>query len=270
MIFTFLKGLLMGAADIVPGVSGGTIAFITGIYDRLIGGLGKISTAGRLALQGKLQDAWKLVDVRFFAPLALGIGIAFLIGSAFIPHLMETHPSEVFGFFTGLILASAWVVYSHIKEHTWRGLLAGVAGAALGFGVAVSPVIPTAPSLPWIGLLGFVAISAMLLPGISGSYILLILGQYEYMLEQIHERNVLVVGTFAVGAVLGLLIFSKLLAYVLKHWHSVTFSALLGIMVGALYGPGKIVAEDASWLALTLAVAGAVIVLVIERQARRA
>jgi putative membrane protein len=160
-------------------------------------------------------------------------------------------------------------VYSNIKEHTWRGLVAGVAGAALGFGVAVSPVIPTAPSLPWIALLGFVAISAMLLPGISGSYILLILGQYEYMLEQIHERNLLVVGTFAVGAVLGLLIFAKLLAYVLKHWHAVTFSALLGIMVGALYGPAKVVAEDPSWLALTLAFAGAGIVLLIEWQARR-
>lgn len=270
MFLTFLKGLLMGAADVVPGVSGGTIAFITGIYDRLIGGLGKISTAGKLALQGKPKDAWQLVDVKFFVPLALGIAIAFLVGSAFIPHLMEAYPGEVFGFFIGLVLASTWVVYSHIEQHTWRGLLAGLAGAALGFGVAVSPVVATTPTLPWIALLGFVAISAMLLPGISGSYILLVLGQYEYMLEQVHARNLLVVGTFGVGALLGLLFFSKLLAYLLKHWHSVTFSALLGIMVGALWGPAKIVAADFSWVALVLAVLGAGIVTVIERQARRA
>jgi len=263
-LWTFLKGLLMGAADIIPGVSGGTIAFITGIYDRLINGL---KNAGTHLRKFQLQK----IDWQFFIPLVLGIGISFIAGSGIIPELMDTYPGEVYSFFVGLILASAWFVYRQIKAHDATSIIAGVLAFIFGALIALVPKAPSVQLNPlWFLGLGMIAICAMLLPGISGSYILLILGQYEYMLQSIHERNLIVVGLFAIGAIAGLLIFSRVLAWLLKKYHGATFTGLVGLMLGALAGPVKIAVWQTTHTAIAgvLFIVGIIIVFIIENIAK--
>ncbi len=273
-LWLFLKGLCMGAADIVPGVSGGTIAFITGIYDQLIRALKKLGDSikefGKLLTgKSKWKKVWKPIEFKFFIPLALGILLAFGIGSLFIPKLIEHYPAQVFAFFIGLILASAWIVYKHIKKHSLVGIVAIIIGVLFGYWLSTIPPLGGVgtPNPLWITLLGGIAICAMLLPGISGSYLMLIFGRYEFMLEQIRDLNFLYIGAFGVGAIIGLLLFSRLLAWLLKKYHNITFSALTGIMLGALAKPGTEVLNNWGMPAVTVAVflIGMVLVLIIDK-----
>lgn len=264
----FLKGLLMGAADIVPGVSGGTMALITGIYDRFITGLSDLGAAARDVLRGKIKEAMRTVDWSLFVPLGLGIVTAFALGSVLIPPLIQSYPGAVFSFFVGLILASAWYVFRQIRRHRLQEAAWGLVGLAAGIAIAASPFFETEPAAWLVGLLGMLAVSAMLLPGISGSYILLMFGQYEYILESLrHLRPVVLL--FVAGMVAGLLGFSRILRHLLRKHHSQTFAALTGIMVGALYRPGSIALENATWIAAGTFVLGILAVIAVEALAHR-
>lgn len=266
----FLKGMMMGAADVVPGVSGGTIAFITGIYDRLVKGLSDISSAGKELLSGNLNRGIRMVDFRFFMPLLGGIVIAFALGSVAIPALIARYPAPVFSFFIGLIIASIHIVYKKIESHSWKTILLGAAGLAAGFAVAALPLVQFQANLWLIFLLGIAAICAMLLPGISGSYVLLMFGQYDYMLHALRDLQFPVIIVFSLGALIGLLGFARFLQLLLKRYHSATFATLAGIMIGALYRPAGIVYAHATepWTMLVFLILGGMLVFVVEYVAR--
>lgn len=231
----FFTGFAMGAADIVPGVSGGTIAFISGIYETLLDGIKSLNLdAIKLAIGLKFKALFDHVPVRFFIPLALGLGSAILALSNVLGNLLENQPAFVFAFFGGLILAS---IISIGLKVTWsiQSAVALVVGAVFAFWVVGLPSIGDASHDPLtLFLSGMVAISAMLLPGISGSFILLILGQYKYVLDAVRGLQIGTLIIFALGCLVGILAFSRIVSYLLKHYESVTIAALTGFMIGAM------------------------------------
>ena len=228
----------MGSADVVPGVSGGTMAFILGIYRRLIEAIRAFdATLVRLLLARRLRDAVEHVDLALLVPLGLGIvaALAFFTRVVPLPRLIETHPTLVYGLFFGLIVASIVVLLRSldgIRPVEWA---VSLAGAAVGFGV-VNLVPVSTPDAPWfIALSGALAISAMLLPGISGSFILLILRKYAYVFDGIGRLDPGIVIPFGIGVVVGLMAFSRLLAWLLRGWYRVTLLAICGLLVGSLW-----------------------------------
>lgn len=254
----FLKGLFMGSADIIPGVSGGTIALITGIYERLVGGISRINFAflkplikGDLSgFKDKFQEE---IDYELFIPLLTGIAIAFLTISKIILILLNDYRAYTFSFFLGLIIASAYVVYKEkegVTVKTAISLVIGVIFGALFVGIVALDPSKVNHSLIVIFFSGAIAICAMILPGISGSFVLLILGQYEYMLNSLNKLIWSDIIVFIAGASIGLLSFSKLLNYLLDHYKEITMSFLVGLMVGTLRLP---LAEISKSLNLPLA-----------------
>lgn len=255
---TFVKGLVMGIADVIPGISGGTMALITGIYDRFIDGLSNIGSFFKdliAKLFGKNKKKFsklfvEKVDYKMFIPLLFGTTLAFVIGSLFIPNLIETYPALVYSFFAGLIISSAFLIYKTIKVHSFLGFIFGTLGLVVGFVIATLPVqkIGVAPSYPFFMLVGAIAIIAMLLPGISGSYIVLMFGQYHFLLSILsdfsNKWSYFVV--FSIGGLIGILGFSKILSYLLKKYHAITMFTLVGIMLGALYRPINDVVQNVS------------------------
>ena len=242
-----LKGFLMGSADIVPGVSGGTLALITGIYDRLIFAVSSFDTeALRSALRLNLRNAAEQVHWKFFLILLTGIFSAILFFTKVVPLqvYMFTHPEIVYGLFFGLIVGSVFLLMSEVKkeERTVKNMLFLVAGILIGFWV-VNLVPEDTPATFWyVFFSGSIAICAMILPGISGSYILLILGKYDYILSLLGNLGtaetvdaVLGLIPFGIGAVVGLVLFSRLLSWLLKHFHTATLLVLIGFLIGSLY-----------------------------------
>ena len=232
------KGFCMGAADVAPGVSGGTMAFILGIYRRLIEAIRAFDTAlVRLLLTRRYRQAAEHADLALLVPLALGIFAALMFFTRVVPlpRLIETRPELVYGLFFGLIVASAAVLLRSlegIRPIEWITILAGTAA---GFGI-VNLVPVSTPDAPWfIALSGALAISAMLLPGISGSFILLILRKYAYVFDGIGRLDPGVIVPFGIGVVLGLMAFSRLLAWLLHKWQRVTLLAICGLLIGSLW-----------------------------------
>lgn len=235
-LIIFLKGLAMGAADVVPGVSGGTIAFITGIYDELLASINAVNldTLRILRKQG-FAAAWKEVNGNFLLPLLLGIGTSILSFAQLFKHLLETHPVSLWAFFFGLIMASVWLVGKMIN--TWNVIsVAGlVSGTLIAFWLSVVHPGDFSQSLWFLFVAGAIAICAMILPGISGSFVLLLLGAYETVLTALNDRNLLIIAVFASGCIVGLLSFSRLLQWTLRNFYEVTLSVLTGFLVGSLY-----------------------------------
>ena len=230
-----LKGMGMGAADVVPGVSGGTIAFIVGIYDELIESIKGIDGRTlKLLFTGKLVSFWKEANCGFLLSVIAGIGISVFSLAKIITWLLSNHPVLVWSFFFGLVLASTWFVAKSIKGWSWKSVLAFVCGAAIAWFVTVATPAETPSSLAFVFLCGAIAICAMILPGISGSFILVLLGKYFYIMDAVKSLRIVVLGTFAVGAVVGIALFSRLLSYALKHARSVTLATLSGFMLGSL------------------------------------
>jgi putative membrane protein len=244
-----LKGLAMGAADVVPGVSGGTIAFISGIYQELIDSINGINLSLIKTLKKEgLLAAWKQANGSFLISLLLGIGISILTFSKIIVKLLDTQPILLWSFFFGLIIASIVLIYKEITH--WRT----VSFLALIFGIVVSYYITIArPSLAtdsyfYLFLSGFIAIIAMILPGISGSFILLLMGSYETVLGTINKVREGIVSlnmqlfweafskllVFIVGAVLGIKAFSKILNWMFSNHKNTTLALLVGFMMGSL------------------------------------
>ena len=212
-----LKGMGMGAADVVPGVSGGTIAFIVGIYDELIDSIKSINGKSlKLLFTGKWVAFWKAINASFLFSILLGIGISVFSLAKLITWLLTDHPILVWSFFFGLVLASTWFVSKDIKEWNWKTILGFVLGAALAYYITVATPAEIPSNLLFIFLCGAIAICAMILPGISGSFILVLLGKYFFIMD------------------LGITMFSRVLSYALKHFRNITLAVLSGFMLGSL------------------------------------
>ena len=277
MILIFLRGLFMGSADIVPGVSGGTIALITGIYERLIYAISSIKFSFiKPLLKGNLSDfKTKLVeeiDFELFIPLFLGIGIAFITLAKVISYLLDTQTAYTFSFFLGLILASAYILYTKLENLNIKLVIITAIGIILSYiFVGLNPIAAN-HSLIVIFISGLIAICAMILPGISGSFLLLLLGQYQYMLNALNSRNLIEIFVFCIGALIGILGFSKLLNYLLEKYESATMAFLIGIMLGTLRLPlMKISATvKGSWIpCIILAVIAFALIIVLEKKFKK-
>lgn len=234
-LFLTLKGMAMGAADVVPGVSGGTIAFIVGIYDELINSIKSINAHSiKLLFTGKIAAFWKAINGNFLCSLLLGIGISVFSLAKLITYLLVHEPVLVWSFFFGLVLASTWFVSKDIKEWNWKTITGFILGALVAYYITVATPAETPTNLFFIFLCGAIAICAMILPGISGSFILVLLGKYFYIMEAINTLDLVVLGVFAVGVFLGITSFSHVLSYALKNFRNITLAVLTGFMLGSL------------------------------------
>ncbi|WP_103925588.1 DUF368 domain-containing protein [Algoriphagus boritolerans] len=232
---TYLKGMAMGAADIVPGVSGGSIALIAGIYQELLNSINSFTLENlRLLLQGEVKKFYRAVNGSFLASLLLGILTSIFVLSRIITYLMSDHPIPLWSFFTGLILVSAFIILKEIKRWHLGVVLAVVIGTAIAWWVTNLPPTTTPDALWFTFISGAIAICAMILPGISGSFILLIMGQYEGILQAVTERNFLKLIVFAAGCIVGILSFSRVVSWLLRKYHSATIGLLSGFMLGSV------------------------------------
>lgn len=242
-IMVAVKGACMGAADVIPGVSGGTIAFITGIYDDLLASINAIdATAMKLFFTGKFKEFWKHINGSFLLSLFCGIGLSVMTLAGIMQYLLEHHPIQTWAFFFGLIVASSIFILRGIKGWNLKAVLFLVLGVVLGVTVCTLSPTTTPDALWFIFLSGAIAICAMILPGISGSFILLILGKYQYIMSAITGltsgeaigESIVVIGVFAVGAVCGILSFSRFLHWLLGRFHKETLLVLAGFIIGSL------------------------------------
>lgn len=235
-VVLMLKGMGMGAADVVPGVSGGTIAFIVGIYDELINSIKSINLESlKLFFTGKWGAFWKKINGNFLFFLLAGIGISVFSLAKLITWLLVDHPILVWSFFFGLVLASTWFVSKDIKEwKSWKTWLAFVIGVVVAFYITVATPAETPSNLLFIFLCGAIAICAMILPGISGSFILVLLGKYFFIMDAVKTLDVVVMVVFAAGACIGITSFSRVLSYALAHFRNITLAVLTGFMLGSL------------------------------------
>lgn len=231
----FLRGMMMGAADIVPGVSGGTVAFITGIYDTLLTSIRAFDIAFlQRVLSLDIRGAWEHVNGGFLLALLLGIATSIFSLARMISWLLETWPVPLWAFFFGLILASALVLLREVKQWNASRLLCLLAGAATAVFIALSPTASLQLGLAGVFLSGFLAICAMILPGISGSFILVLLGMYGTVLTALKSLDLVFILVFALGAGAGLLCFSRLLHWLLHRFHQATMALLTGFLFGSL------------------------------------
>lgn len=233
--FLVLKGMGMGAADVVPGVSGGTIAFIVGIYDELINSIKSINGKSlKLFFTGKFAAFWKMINGSFLFSILLGIGISVFSLAKIITWLLVEHPILVWSFFFGLVLASTWFVAKDIKGWNWKTILGFVVGVVVAFYITVATPAETPSYLWFIFLCGAIAICAMILPGISGSFILVLLGKYFFIMDAVKTFDLVIIAVFGAGAVVGITSFSRVLSYALKHVRNITLAVLSGFMLGSL------------------------------------
>ncbi|NHE56838.1 DUF368 domain-containing protein [Cyclobacterium plantarum] len=234
-IILFLKGMGMGSADIVPGVSGGSIALVTKIYEELLESINSFDLAAlKLLIQFNILGFWKKINGSFLFPLVLGIFTSIFAFSKAITFLIEHFPIPLWSFFCGLILISAIIILRDIKRWSLMAIFMFPVGIVLAYFITELPMI-SLPNNIWLTFIsGAIAICAMILPGISGSFLLLILGKYEYILMAVNDRNFLVLGIFALGCVTGLLLFSRVISWFLKNFHGLTLSFLSGFMIGSI------------------------------------
>lgn len=249
MLGIFVRGVAMGAADIVPGVSGGTMAFIFGIYEELINSIKTIGQRNFLdaVLHLRLREAFSLINWTFLIPLGLGVVAAIFALSGLLEYFLTHQPVYLWSFFFGLIIASVIVIAGRIKR--WSiGLVAAVLLGTVGTYMLVSLVPAQTPETWWFYLLtGALASAAMILPGISGAYILVMLGKYQSVLSAVNQRDFLTLGLIAVGAAIGLVTFAQILSWLFKRYHDLTVAVLIGLLLGSLrkVWPWKV---DVNWL----------------------
>lgn len=239
-IVHFLKGFLMGTADLIPGVSGGTMAFITGIYEGLLAAIASINgEVIKLLLKFQIKEVLKRVHVRFLVPLGFGILLAVFSLARLMNYLIREQPIPTWALFFGLILASIIVIWRELEDHFDIKNLFFIALGALFAWVIIGLIPVETPNGLWfIFLCGVIGITAMILPGISGSFLLLILGKYEYITGAIKNpfasENIVIMAVFAVGAATSLIGFSKLLNWLLTKFHAPTMAFLTGVLIGSM------------------------------------
>ncbi len=234
-LILLLKGMAMGAADVVPGVSGGTIAFITGIYDELLHSLKSLTPGLLLTLKKRgLAAAWQEMNGNFLVAVFGGILISIKTFALVITMAIKQYPILVWAFFFGLILAS--IYYFASRQRNWRAV--DVVACLFGAGLVVAVSLMTPTQLPghwWMLFIGgFIAICAMILPGISGSFLLLLMGLYPVFLQAINDMDVVALISFGAGCIGGLLCFARFLSWLMDHYHQVTFATLIGFLIGSL------------------------------------
>lgn len=234
-ISLILKGIGMGAADVVPGVSGGTIAFIVGIYEELINSIKSVNIESlKLLFTLKIGAFLKAVNAPFLIAVLTGIAISVVSLARVITYMLEHHTILVWSLFFGLIIASVHSVSKEVKR--WG--VSRVIAAAIGTGIAAYITMATPANTPetplFIFLCGAIAICAMILPGISGSFILLLMGKYHYIMEAIKGFDIGIIALFAAGAAIGIVLFSNILSFLFRKFHDITIALLAGFMVGSL------------------------------------
>ncbi|WP_395374675.1 DUF368 domain-containing protein [Marinicella sp. W31] len=236
MLLTYIKGMMMGMADLVPGISGGTVALMTGIYQRLITAIAAVDVqSAKLFFQGQFKAFWKSVDGWFLLSVFSGIISAIFLFARLIEYLLNHHLEIVSGLFFGLIIGAAVGIIRHI-----RGIPVLLAVAFLLLGVLLAALVASGQGLTFISgygayfLAGMIAICAMILPGLSGTLILILLGQYQPMLQAVNDREWYILGLFMAGNVVGLMLFSRLLKWLLRLYYQHTMCFLAGLMLGSL------------------------------------
>ncbi|MDD9945973.1 MAG: DUF368 domain-containing protein [Myxococcales bacterium] len=236
--YIVFSGFSMGTADVVPGVSGGTMAVAMGIYAQLLRAIASVNVECIQALLGlKWARAFAIIHLRFLASLGVGIalGVGLMVKIVKLPELIHSSPKPVYAVFFGLVLGSTVLLSRRIP--LWNGARIGSLLCGAGFGFAVVSLVPVAtPDAPWfIFLSGFIAICAMVLPGISGSFVLLILGKYAYVLDALGNLRFGIIVPFALGALIGLATFSRVVAWALSRWHDTVLAGLTGLLLGSLW-----------------------------------
>lgn len=239
----------MGAADVVPGVSGGTIAFISGIYQELIDSINKFNLKTILAVRKNgIKNTWSALNGNFMLALLTGIFISILTFSKVIIYLLENHTILVWAFFFGLVVASILLVWKQITRWKPYAILALLLGTFISYYITIAKPIASPDSLPYLFLSGFTAIIAMILPGISGAFILLLMGSYQTVIGTINQfrdgilslnfdllgQAIIKLVTFAIGAIVGIKVFSKVLHWMFAHHKNTTLAVLIGFMIGSL------------------------------------
>ena len=232
----YLKGVFMGIAEIIPGVSGGTIAFITGIYEELINSIKSINTNTlKLLVTFKFSAFWRAVNGTFLITLIFGMLTSILVLSRFIVYLLDDHPFKIWGFFFGLIIASGILIFYQIQKIGIAVLLSFVIGLSIASYIALQAPSITPNTYFFIFLSGAIAISAMILPGISGSFILVFLSKYEFILKALNSFDIAVISIFLAGCIVGLVTFSRVFSYLFKKYSDVVISVLIGFLGGSLF-----------------------------------
>lgn len=232
----------MGMAEVIPGVSGGTIAFITGIYEKLIN---TIKAFGPEAIQGfqegGIAGGWKAINGNFLVALLSGMAIGIIAGVFGISYLLETYPEMLWGFFFGLIVASAIYIAKQVTNWSIPEIALLVGGAALAYWITIASPAEGNTALWFVFISGAIAISALILPGISGSFILLLMGMYTFIVPTVKDalstlapEALLIMAVFAAGCALGLVVFSRVLSWTFKHYPNPTLALLTGFMIGSL------------------------------------
>ncbi|MBT8177837.1 MAG: DUF368 domain-containing protein [Eudoraea sp.] len=230
-----LKGMAMGAADVVPGVSGGTIAFISGIYEELISSISNIGPGLFKVLRKEgFQATWKALNGNFLLAVFTGIAISIVSLAKIISWLLSNQPILLWSFFFGLVMASIFFVAKGIKRWNLAVLLMFVLGAGLAYYITGLPPSENTGTLPYLFFSGALAVCAMILPGISGAFILVLLGSYKTVLDAVHERDLIIVTTVGIGAIFGLLSFARLLKWMFGHYKNMTLALLTGFILGSL------------------------------------
>lgn len=236
-VLNFLRGFLMGSADVVPGVSGGTIAVLVGIYERLVHAISMASKALGNVLRLRFREAGQRlreIDWGLIVPLVIGIGVAVFTLAGLITTLLEDYPEAMAGVFSGLVAASAWVAWRMIRRPNGMSVGIVTAVAVITFLVlGLKGGVVASPSWLVIFGAGAIAICAMILPGISGSFLLLMLGMYDFVISAVDERDFPVLGVFALGCIVGLALFSQVLDWSLENHHDVVVGAMVGLMIGS-------------------------------------
>jgi len=247
----------MGVCDLIPGISGGTVAFITGIYTRLIDAVKNFSpkliydifTYPIHRKRNSLKEDIKKLDLHFLLVLMLGISSALFVGSGIIKFLLRDYFAYTLSFFVGLILASSKIIFNHIQNHNIKNISFGFLGFALGLMFFILVPLTVTPTLGYVFLGGFLAVSAMFLPGISGAFILLIMGLYEFMINVLNDipNNISYFLLFITGALLGAFSISRIISFLFKKSKCRTLYVLLGLVIGALSVPLKKILQTASF-----------------------
>ena len=286
------KGVCMGAADVIPGVSGGTIAFLMGIYQELLDSIKAINFSNvKFLLKGNISEFWKAINGWFLVSLFMGILMSVFSLARLMKYLLEFHPIPLWSFFFGLILASAIYILKGLDKWSLQNIISLLTGVAIAAFICLASPAQTPDALWFVFLSGAIAICAMILPGISGSFILLLLGKYAFVMTAVTELNIPVLVVFAAGAGIGIICFSHFLSWLLKKFYMLTIALLSGFMVGSLLKvwpwkvPGAVEGFDYPalpgtfesitganpllWQSVIFAVLGLAIVLLIEFLAAR-
>lgn len=234
-IFIALKGMAMGIAELVPGVSGGTIAFVTGIYEEFIGSINNVSLSTFKVLKNEgFKAFWKKLNGTFLAVLFGGMIVSMLSLSKLISWLLEFHPIPIWAFFFGLVLASVIFVAKAINKWSIASIVLFGLGAAIAFYITTLPPSANTDSLPFLFFSGALAICAMVLPGISGAFILVLLGSYKTILDAVNDKDLKIVITVALGVIFGILSFARVLKWMFAHYKNTTLAILTGFILGSL------------------------------------